>query len=249
MYKEHRVFNVPEKSKKIWRYMDFTKFIDLLESNSLFLTRTDRFNDKFEGSYPSSNRRLRKEVYLKEENGELMLNAVELLDGFVNWSRPFTFINCWHLNEYESAGMWDLYLKSNEGIAIQSNVGRLIESLNDTPEVVYLGKVDYIDFKNDWMPEGNMFYPFLHKRKSFEHEKEIRLVHQDLPVEDKKGFDYSAEPTHQYGKSIKVDINTLIENIYVSPEAPFWFYELTKKLVEKYNLNKNVFQSELSELP
>ena len=34
-------------------------------------------------------------------------------------------INCWHLNDHESAAMWKLYLKSNEGIVIQSTFTNL----------------------------------------------------------------------------------------------------------------------------
>ena len=30
-------------------------------------------------------------------------------------------------------------------------------------------------------PEGNTFYPYLHKRKGFEHEKEIRAIVQEIP--------------------------------------------------------------------
>ena len=42
-----------------------------------------------------------------------------------NGSRDCTAVNCWHINEHESAAMWDLYLKSNEGIAIQSTYQKL----------------------------------------------------------------------------------------------------------------------------
>lgn len=39
------------------------------------------------------------------------------------------FVNCWHLNEYESAAMWDLYLKNEEGVAIQTTFNRIKKSL------------------------------------------------------------------------------------------------------------------------
>src|SRR5215469_15260960 len=32
------------------------------------------------------------------------------------------FVNSWHMNDHESAAMWKVYLKSNEGVAIQSTV-------------------------------------------------------------------------------------------------------------------------------
>ena len=37
MYAEHPSFHLPTNpSAKIWRYMDFTKFVSLLETNALY---------------------------------------------------------------------------------------------------------------------------------------------------------------------------------------------------------------------
>jgi hypothetical protein len=38
----------------IWRYMDFTKFVALLEARSLFFVRVAHLDDPFEGSFPVS---------------------------------------------------------------------------------------------------------------------------------------------------------------------------------------------------
>ena len=53
MYVKHSrlILNYPD-SKKIWRYMDFTKFVNLLDTESLFFCRADRFYDKWEGIFP-----------------------------------------------------------------------------------------------------------------------------------------------------------------------------------------------------
>jgi len=40
------------RDQKLWRYMDFTKFMSLLETKSLWFNRSDRFDDPFEGTYP-----------------------------------------------------------------------------------------------------------------------------------------------------------------------------------------------------
>lgn len=37
---------------KIMRYMDFAKFISILENKELYLTRADKFEDPLEGSLP-----------------------------------------------------------------------------------------------------------------------------------------------------------------------------------------------------
>ncbi len=86
-------------------------------------------------------------------------------------------VNCWHMNEHESAAMWKLYLKSDEGIAVQSTYNKLLNSMHDSNDFMLLvGAVNYIDYNKEVIPFGNAFYPYIHKRKSFEHERELRAV-------------------------------------------------------------------------
>lgn len=243
MYEKHDVFIEPEKANsKIWRYMDFTKFVSLLETSSLFFTRANKFDDPYEGVYPIYNRNEenRKMVYGEKYDEKMH----ETLTNFIRKYRKHTLINCWHCNNYESAAMWKLYIKSNEGIAIQSTFQNFTECFSETKERIYIGKVGYIDYESQFMPEGNIYYPFIHKRSSFEHEKEIRA----LVSEDWKIIEESEEP-YDYGKSILVNLDKLIDKIYVSPSAPEWFKELVKAMLEKYNIDKEVVQSKLYDNP
>ena len=46
------VFREPDNfSVKVWRYMDFTKFVSLLELRSLYFARSDLLGDPFEGTF------------------------------------------------------------------------------------------------------------------------------------------------------------------------------------------------------
>ena len=46
MYEKHPVFFQPDDEEiKVWRYMDFTKLISLIDSRRLYFTRADKFND------------------------------------------------------------------------------------------------------------------------------------------------------------------------------------------------------------
>ena len=49
MYKEHRACNPPSSDAILWRYMDFTKYVSLLEKRALFFARADKLEDPFEG--------------------------------------------------------------------------------------------------------------------------------------------------------------------------------------------------------
>lgn len=48
-YAEHPVCETPKDEVVLWRYMDFVKFIALLDSTELRFTRLDHLNDPREG--------------------------------------------------------------------------------------------------------------------------------------------------------------------------------------------------------
>ena len=50
MYKEHRLFKTPPDNTKILRYMDFSKFVDILANSQLFFPTAANLGDPFEGS-------------------------------------------------------------------------------------------------------------------------------------------------------------------------------------------------------
>lgn len=245
MYKEHPVFEKPEnENAKIWRYIDFAKFERLLDKSALFFTRADRLGDPFEGSYSRANIKLRPQVY-KEK---IPLDKLENLSQFYKVFIKHTAINCWHLGEYESAAMWNLYLKSNKGIAIQSTSDLLKTSLKDENHDVFIGKVKYIDFEKDWMPEGNTLYAFVHKRKSFEHEKELRAMIQEFRYKKNGELDWS-KPLFDDGIYAQVDLGVLIDKIYLAPTSPKWLFELVKSITKKHKLDKDVLPSSLDDVP
>jgi len=244
MYKEHPVFEKPEnENAEIWRYMDFTKFVSLLDKSALFFTRADRLGDPFEGSYSRANIKLRPEVY----KGKIPLDKLENLSQFHKILVKHTAINCWHLSEHESA-MWNLYLKSNKGIAIQSTFDLLKTSLKDENHDVFIGRVKYIDFEKDWMPEGATLYPFVHKRKNFGHEKELRAIIQEFRYKKNDELDWS-KPSFDDGIYIQVDLGVLIEKVYLAPASPKWLSELVKSITRKYKLDKDVLPSSLDDVP
>jgi hypothetical protein len=58
--------------------MDFTKYVSMLDSGSLFFARADLLGDPFEGSSSRANIALRPELYkeVAEETGRMQANQV-----------------------------------------------------------------------------------------------------------------------------------------------------------------------------
>lgn len=153
-------------------------------------------------------------------------------------------INCWHMSNYESAAMWKLYSKSNEGIVIQSTYNRLVKCFDKSSIKVHIGIVTYVDYEKDIFNFGNVFSPFLHKRKSFEHEKELRCVIWKWNFNNP-----NLNKLEKGGVKIEIDIKELIGNIYVSPDSPIWFTELVKDITRKYDIPVPIINSRLNDKP
>jgi len=251
MYRDHPSFIPPEDvNVKIWRYMDFTKFVALLDSRSLWFTRSDKFEDPFEGSYPKMNIVARENISGVSDAEKPIIS--KLIKGSSDVRRNWTHyvaINCWHMNEHESAAMWSLYLKSNEGIAIQSTFQRLRDSFSRAENDVYIGKVSYIDYNHEVIDNPSILSAFLYKRASYEHEKELRAVILRLPGAGPRGLDFSRE-TMDNGILVPVDLPLLVQTVYVAPNAPSWLTNLIKSVMHTYGFDFPLMPSPLlSEQP
>lgn len=162
-------------------------------------------------------------------------------------------INSWHLNEYESASMWKVY-SGGYGICIQSTYSKLCASFkNNTFDQIHIGKVKYLDYDNEWLQETDIFYPFVTKRKSFESEKELRVISwlHAPPSEDVITHDSSIRMRNLItddGKYVPNDLDVLIEKIYVSPMAKTWVFDLINNITKKHGIDKEVIQSKLFSL-
>lgn len=112
---------------------------------------------------------------------------------------------------------------------------------------MYVGLVKYIDYETEWIDAGNLLSPFVHKRKSFEHEREIRALVTKWP-KGENGIDFNQE-TIDYGLKVKVDVERLIEKIFVAPSSPAWFADLVRAVVQRYGYDFQVVQSKLNDQP
>ena len=210
----------------VWKYLDLSKFLDLLLSQKLFMSRSDKFEDQYEGTFSEPT---------FEEIKRLSVNNPEFLQYYKS-HREKVAISSWHINEYESFAMWQIFTQNSEGLAIQSTIGRLEKAL--VPENKYeqfIGEVNYIDYKKEYIPFDDMFFPFLFKRKSFQYEREVRII-SDISSSNIKIND---------GLKIDVDINQLIEKIYIHPKSENWYKNLVIELVSKLDFDFTIEKSDL----
>ena len=227
MYLHNQNIKLPEDPDTIvWKYLDLSKFLDLLMSKKLFMSRSDKFEDQYEGTFSEPT---------FEEIKKLSIDNPDFLK-FYKTHREKVAISSWHINEYESFAMWQIFTQNTEGIAIQSTIGRLQNAL--APEnnfKQYIGEVNYIDYKKEYIPFDDMFFPFLFKRKSFQYEREVRII-SDVA---------ESNITLNDGLKINVDLSQLIDKIYIHPKSENWYKNLVIQLVKQLGFDFTIEKSDL----
>ena len=227
MYLNNPNIKLPEDPDTIvWKYLDLSKFLDLLLSRKLFMSRSDKFEDQYEGTFSEPT---------YEEIKKLAINNPEFLN-YYKTHREKVAISSWHINEYESFAMWQIFTQNSEGLAIQSTIGRLQKALEPEKNLKqYIGQVNYIDYKKEYIPFDDMFFPFLFKRKSFQYEREVRIISDtsDTKININDGI------------KINVDISQLIDKIYIHPKSENWYKNLVIQLVSQLGFDIEIEKSDL----
>lgn len=249
----------PEPNSILWRYMELDRFKSLLERKALFFSRADKFPDQFEGSLPLREYEFRPKVHRAIDdfygNQSTDEQIAESIAGLTHEHLEFRrrhVVNCWHSNSNESDAMWGMYLKSNEGIAIQTSVSRLRQSVETSPLEVEISKVRYLDYERDIFFHAteyphrnyNLMMPLLHKRNEFIHEKEVRLIHEVREAySDKK---YWETQEFETGMFIEVDIPVLVRKVILTPTSDERVREKVELVIQNAGYHFTIEKSALS---
>ncbi|MBN2602613.1 MAG: hypothetical protein JXA91_00585 [Candidatus Thermoplasmatota archaeon] len=250
---QNRPYEIPPDGSKLWRYMDFTKYVSMLSTKGLYFTRADCFQDTFEGAKGlKKNKEKWDKFYLyffreaiknppkghefRYSGNEVEKQAKRLLNDLEHGGelrKKQTYINCWHENEHESEAMWRLYSSILDyAIAVRTSYKNLYYALGRNPSI-NIGRVKYIDFQKKYAGVNNSFW---YKRKCFEYEMEVRAIFMNINNPNK-------------GEIIPCDLSILVEEVFVSPSASSWFIQLVNDVNEKYGVKIKVSPSELIQEP
>lgn len=242
-----------EPDTVLWRFMDFAKFVALLEQRAVYFARADKLGDRFEGAAGIAERQSEWNAYYLEffrqaiitapREGEpptdevVESEAKRLLSEFTEHndrSRLCSFASCWHANTVEGEALWRLYCPpSTAGVAIRTNVGCLVQSLGDDPNI-QVGRVQYVDFRKGY---AGLYDRIFWKRMSLKHEAEVRAVIKEHLPRD--------EP----GKLVPVDLTALLQAVVPSPFAPAWFPDVLQATMRRFDIEAPIERSELLSEP
>jgi len=226
-------------NSRIWRYMDFAKFVSMLETQCLFFSRLDCLGDPFEGTVTTPhNERFLSRVTSKSQREEFE-NMCKIV-------RTHIFVSCWNLSEHENDALWKIYGLSKESVAVRTSYGKLRSVPN-----VKAGKVEYVDYKSysTDMPVAECFA--MRKRLCFSHENEVRgLLWKTNRIIHKGEMITSTELPNEFpGIPVPICLADFIEEVVVHPQSETWFFDLVRSLVNRYGVGVNVKRSDLLETP
>ena len=266
--------DVPPIDSRLWRYMNFAKFVSLLEIRQLFFTRADKLEDAYEGAWSEATLRQLDSLMEygddQERRDPITGNRLaseketarlwkQIILGHTQQERRYTLINCWREGEHESEAMWNQSPRHGEryDLAIKSDFKSLVHSFpsgSRLPDMV--ARVEYIPYQTTGMPLS-LAAPYLHKRIEFQDEREVRAIMsatQFVPDpahpnrDDVKAPDYSRDIC-DVGIGYEVSPADLIHEVVISPHAQSWLTELVAKVIERYGLRIPVSQSRLIGTP
>lgn len=222
---DHTSFPQPEdKQMKVWRYLSLSKFLDFYLTGSLYFSRVDLLEDKCEGTYTKTT----TGINFPRIN---ISSGLELTsEEYTKRQRQAIHVNCWRLDNFESEAMWKIYCPNNAGLAIQTTYSKLADSLPDGNRL-FIGQITYLDYEADLINRGNNMNAAMHKRKAFDHEKEVRVVQHTLNYMNDHNL-----PLPEAGVLVPTRLFERIDNIYVNPYSDEWYFDTIKKLFTKLEI-------------
>jgi hypothetical protein len=219
---------LPSPLQKVWRFMSFEKFADLIKSQSLYCSRLDKLPDALEGLLSAGNCRAMSPVTAAFHNGyDIKDNCDRQLLQSAHMRRLY-FVNCWHINDSESKTMWRLYAPRPESVVVVSNVSRLWAYAKICRHKRFghmiVGNVKYASF-DDPRPDWVSWLPALFKDLPYRIEREIRLLASpNCSMEQAANLDFL---------KIRLDPRALIEAVILHPHAYPGFCRAVRELARE----------------
>ncbi|MBI5636764.1 MAG: hypothetical protein HZA03_02210 [Nitrospinae bacterium] len=216
--------------------MNFSQFLFMVEHQLLYFTRISLWDDPFEGNdVVNLKKALRQEEKrIISQGGQIISSPV----GYMSKIKNDRFASSWSLLG-ESDAMWRIYSRDRLGVKIQTTASKLDahtqydinikmsdKDINERPMIHQEGSLGKIVYgKEHVLSRNSDITSFLHKRKPFEHEQEVRSI---VRLMDSKS-PYLYEPINP--------VEEFVEKVVIDPRAPAWHVKSVKKYCERFNLH------------
>jgi len=225
--------SLDDDDSPVWRYVSLPVLLHMLQTGTMFfpslatLARLDPFEGHWSAEEATAVDLRMRDKFLRELSGlpgteaeQKRLETESVTTVFHDVISKSVFANCWHENDGESAAMWAIY-GADHGIALRSRVGQLKAAFAVEERPIVLVRIQYrLTLDTTQPPIRTVF----RKRGSFSHEREIRAA-------------VIQGPSNDPGTLVKIDLATLIEELYLWPSAPSWMLDVIRREVRLHGLD------------
>lgn len=220
---------------KLYRYVSFESFIDIMQSKKLTLIHPTLFEDP-------------KELWAYKKYSKLLpfsidnFKILQTKEKISKLQMCNTYLQCWTKSHIESDAFWRIYSHNKHSLRISIDLDD-VQLLDN----IICGEVNYLDDLNDISEKfDHIEHPenlYLVKRNAFNHENEVRLI-KTLEITEDKYEEYINELGYyesQYPEEIEDEEGNPIQIL------PQDCYEIAKEL--NLEIEKKVFKVDFSHIP
>lgn len=228
------------------RYMNFDKLLFLLDKG-LYFTSLQKFDDPLDGA--TSLQKFFTRIFQIRESGQINqgvdlsnLAQKETIKSEIDSYQKNVFASCWFRSNSEleeSIAMWNLYTKKDDGFLLQIKKNSLLDLLSsvnnikDCHEDIHFGSVNYFTFFEEIVNPNpaDILHPAFVKNKSYEHEKEFRIVIYRNPKLEEIEY-----------MSIDLDIKNTLNDVTIIAHP-----NMEKGILDEFKVYFNKFNLDLKE--
>jgi hypothetical protein len=194
--------------------MKLNSFLELL-SGHLVQTRIDMLHDAAEGAYGFKKIRFAPSLLERLHFNGAAPDSADV----IRRARTYVCATYWfEYEERESFGMWNVYGRTGESVAVETTVGALRKVLSREGDT-RIERMRYEPMQGE-IPDIHTL--FFHKRREYKEEREIRSVQVfSNPME---------EPIFDQRLSLD-DLNTLMKRIILAPDSRETFIDAVNRIV------------------
>lgn len=212
------------------KYMDLSKFEDLVRTSTLYLRRSDKFKDPLEGTLSEEG------IHGTSRSDQAFAEKIKLAQDYAEQAayrqiaKGVHFVSCWTINDRPCERMWSEYTKSRESVLIATTAARLHGAL---PRYVSGGQVRYVA-KESPRTEFDGLSLFFYKDESFTFEQEYRLIASFTAIDgpDAPGIQLDAEA--DFFRKVPVNLPLLLGGMEPHPEASPEIVDGIARLLERH---------------
>jgi hypothetical protein len=243
----------------LWKYLDLYKFLYLVQTNKIYFSRLDKFDDPLEGlsdriiydkfffDHTSTSEEPNSAIPLEQRllNADRAKKGLKDIKEVASITQVSQYASCLYISHRESRAMWDLY-SSCDSVALRFEGKELIGIIKNEAQKNTDTNYDYMIVGNvhyrDLYPPDTTIHPMtempnmfsVNKKDScYAHEKEFRfVVNRKKPDTKVIGFELDFPK-----------MSTLSFNIITHPNMGNWKYIILRKLLEKFSIDKYLSKS------